>query len=104
MSFALVQWERLQWQKPDLIVPIPLHQTAIAQGFALKLNIACTPLFRRRAWPIGSEKWLIRESLIEEDQSVLFFDVASSGRQLKLAAAGILESFPKSVRILSLSR
>ena len=101
-SFGFYQWLRLQWQKPDLIAPIPPHRTKIARAFAELANIPCPHLFRRVPWPLSPEKWEIKEQLIENDRTVLLIDEGCTQEQLQIAAEAISEAFPKKVYVLSL--
>ncbi len=102
-GLALVQWTKLGWKDPDLIIPIPPKRTEIARFFARHLDRPCPNLIYRKAWPIDQERWYVREELIEEGDTVLLFDAGCSLRQLQLASHAILEAFPKKVSVLSLS-
>jgi predicted amidophosphoribosyltransferase len=102
-SLAFLQWSKLHLPEPDLIAPIPPSQITIARAFAKLIQKPCPNLFRRTAWPLGVEKWIAKEGLVQEEETVLLFDVGCSLRQLRLASDAILEAFPKKVYVLSLT-
>lgn len=100
-GFAYYQWLRLGWKKPDLIVPTLPNRSAVGRFFAELCDCPCPNLFRRIAWPLGTETLEIRDFL-EEDLSILLVDDGCTPKQRQLACSAISHAFPKSVHIISL--
>ena len=101
-GFSYYQWLRLDWKEPDLIVPIPSRHFGVAKQFAQLCNKPCVDLFRKIAWPLGSQRWEVRDQLIEENSTILLFDEGCSLKQLQLASAALSTAFPKKVYLISL--
>jgi hypothetical protein len=101
-SFAYYQWLRLDWVDPDLIIPIPSSNFGVAKRFADLCNLPCPNLFKRIAWPLGTEKWVVSERLIEENATILLIDEGCSTKQLLMAAKALSTAFPKKVYLISL--
>ena len=80
-SFAFVQWERLGWPLPDLVIPIPFGPSEIARAFAAKIERPCIQLLRRKAWPIGIEQWLVQRDWVEEEQIMLLLDIGCTWKK-----------------------
>ena len=94
-SFALYQWIQLEWPLPDAIVPMPDKASKqIGLAFAVMLNV---PFIQA----INSNYEYIEDRL-EEDQTILIFDVRSDFKSLERCALSIRESFPKKAYVLSL--
>lgn len=101
-SFAWIQWQRLRWARPDLIVPIPPQQKEVARLLATTMQRPLISLFRR-SWDLrGRERWAVRHDQVDDETVVLLFDVGCSSRQLRLACEALLEAFPKKGYLLSL--
>ncbi len=95
-SFALVQWERLDWPIPDIILPLPKAK-GLARGFASLLNC-----FFADALKDGSEGWECDTSFFQEDSSVLLISVGNSFDEIHQAFDAVSDAFPKRVFVLSL--
>jgi len=101
-SFAYYQWLKLDWKEPDLIVSIPPSRSGVAKEFASLCSQPCPNLFRRVAWPVGTERWEILDHLIEENSIILLFDDGCSLKELQMATAALSTTFPKKVYLISL--
>ncbi len=94
-SFALIQWYKLDWEIPDVIIPMPdADSISIGRSFAVALD---APFMR--ALHLDCE---IKENILEEEQTLLLFDVSNRMEKLVKASLALSESFPKRIYLLSL--
>ncbi|MDE3046535.1 MAG: hypothetical protein KGJ02_07850 [Verrucomicrobiota bacterium] len=100
-AFAYYQWLRLSWESVNLIAPIPPQRSSIACAFAELAHLPCPNLLRRRAWPLNTDFWEVRD-ILEEGESILLFDDDCTSAELQLACKAISHAFPKRVYLLSL--
>lgn len=92
-SFALIQWIQLEWPVPDAIIPMP-DSISMGSAFAKLLEVPFV-----RALRFDGE---YKEDRLEEDQTLLLFDVSNPIEKLQKASSALSESFPKRVYLLSL--
>ena len=92
-GFALLQWIQLEWPIPDAVIPMPGSHN-IAAAFANFLQI---PLVKALS-PFHEYV----EDRLEEDQTLLLFDVSNPNLVLSKAAFALSGSFPKKMHLLSL--
>ena len=94
-SFALLQWIQLEWPTPDAVIPMPdAHSLCIGKEFAELLDF---PFVRALTFDCR-----YKEDRLEEDQTLLLFDVLHPVELLQKGALALSESFPKRIYLLSL--
>lgn len=92
-AFAFIQWARLNWHQPDAIIPMP-GAIRIAQELSKYIDAPFIPALNRY-----SE---YREDRLEEDQTLLIFDIDSPFVDLEKSTSSIKKALPKKVYLLSL--
>ena len=105
-GFALVFWHRLEWDLPDLIVPVPDQNGSkaifqIANIFSKLIERPCRKVLHR-TYSAFLRPDLALKAKEKEEQKILLFDLASDVPWLKKASAQIAETFPNRVRVFSL--
>jgi hypothetical protein len=95
-AFALVQWERLDWPIPDIVMPLPKAE-GVARAFASLLD--CFFVDAVRHW---RGKWDCKHSFLEEDALILLISVKNSVDDIGKSIEAICEAFPKKIFVLSL--
>ena len=105
-GFALLFWQDLEWDPPDLIVPVPDQNGSktifqIANTFSKLIERPCRKVLYR-TYSAFLRPDLALNTKEKEDQKILLFDLASNVPWLKKASAQITETFPKQVKVLSL--
>lgn len=103
-AFMLVQFERLGWQRPDLIVPVPRrswfqgthHVTLLAKAFAGLLDL---PVCQA----VGP--FMLKKLRTMEDKVVLLIDdVLSTEMRLSPTIEVLKEGMPKKIYALTFAR
>jgi hypothetical protein len=95
-AFSLLQWDRLGWQIPDVVVSLPK-----AESFA-KLFASWSELFYADALQHAGEEWLLDRSILEEDSTILLISLENSYEELAEVIEAMMEAFPKKIFVLSL--
>lgn len=94
-GFAFVQWTQLEWDVPDAIIPMPDRDSvAIGKTFSRLMDL---PFIRAL-----ESDFTYKEDRLEEEQTLLIFDVANRRERLLQASLALSESFPKITYLLSL--
>ncbi len=125
-SFMVMQFQRLDWPMPDLIVPVPQSfvrkllrgystSAMLAYEVAHMLDVPCKELLKRRSgdFPqarLGKEQrralqadafnWKKRE-MIDGKTILLIDDVATTGSTIIAAASVLAEGFPAAIYALT---
>lgn len=122
----VMQFDRLGWETPDLIVPVPRrlwfqgtnHARLLAKAFAKLVKREVLPCVGRRIGdlsqaglnreacedPQESSFYLKRGTKIEEKTLLLIDDVMTTGRTLHQTAEALKEGFPKKIYALTFAR
>jgi competence protein ComFC len=124
--FLVMQFYRLGWPLPDLIIPVPRrnwfhginHAHLLAQCIAKNLNVPCKPYIKRRAGDLSqarltkeqreelsSSSFYLKNKAPVEDKTILLIDdVITTGTTLRRCAEAFAESYPAGLYALSLAR
>lgn len=94
-SFFLFQWNRLGWEKPDLILPMP-GMEKIALDLADRLDVSYASIFS------ASDPTFCDEECIDEDQTLLILDRGLPLKEQKLRVDAVWGASPKRGFLLSL--
>ena len=97
-AFLFVQWERLHWPFPDVVVPLP-GAKELAKVFSFWLNSSYMPVLS-----YCNGLWECSVEALEEDLIVLILGDKVSLDLLKEAALALNQSFPKKIYALTLLR
>lgn len=94
-AFAIVQWCRLDWPTPDVIVPMPGNR---------ELAVHISEMLRKPMADIlhSGEGWRCDEEAILEGQIILVIDRGSPLSTLQGAISALAATFPKRGYLLSL--
>ncbi|MBU6383875.1 MAG: phosphoribosyltransferase [Verrucomicrobia bacterium] len=92
-GFAYLQWIQLEWPDPDVVIPMP-DSAPIAAALA---SLMQAPLVKAL-----SPSYEYYEDRLEEENTLLLFDVSHSSSSLHKAASALSASFPKKIFVLSL--
>ena len=92
-GFALIQFIQLEWDMPDAIIPMP-DSISIAAAFADLLHL---PLIQAL-----DLRHSYKEDRLEENGTLLLFDISNSIPVLQKSTMALMESFPKRIYLLSL--
>jgi competence protein ComFC len=125
-ALMLTQWMRLNWQKPDVIVPVPRrhwfqgmnHAHLIAKALANSLETSCQPLVKRQTGDFSQarlgktqrenlpeESFYLKKGVVLDEKVVLLIDdVVTTGTTLQRSAAALMDGFPAQIFALSLAR
>lgn len=96
-GFAYYQWLKLQWSKPDFVIPV--GRSIIAKPLAQLFEVPYVPLFVK----VGHSEWEIRSDWDVDDSSLLMVDNGfTSIDELYAMGRAIQETFPKRVYLLRL--
>ncbi|HSX37249.1 MAG TPA: hypothetical protein VLE95_00275 [Chlamydiales bacterium] len=95
-SFAFVQWERLGWPIPDVVIPCP-GSLLVAKPFACLLNRPCFNVLR--SW---NGNWSCDTSVLNEDRCFLLFSMENSMDDLASGIDALIQAFPKKIFVLTL--
>lgn len=124
-AFMVVQFERLGWPLPDLVVPAPSrmgiwrvnHARLLAQSFAARLGLPCCALLKRRGGDLSQARLntkqrerlnpshfsLKRSQNLEGKSILLIDDVLTTGTTLRSCAQPLWDAYPRNIRALALS-
>lgn len=97
-GFLIVQWARLNWPIPDVVIPLP-GASHLARSFADWLGCSCAKVLKSFH---GS--WKCAADSLEENQVFLLLANKTSVEMLEGAAMALREAFPKKIYALSLLR
>ncbi len=125
-AFMLMQHERLGWERPDVIVPVPRrlwfqgtnHAALIAQGLADHFKVKMRPLVVREAGDfsqarltkvqrerlISAHFFLKKKEGVSGKRVLLVDDVMTTGTTLLHTAEALREGIPKEIYALTLAR
>jgi hypothetical protein len=93
-SFLVVQWARLKWRFPDVVISMPKARS-LAISFSEMIQIPyIDALHYDTAWKCDAEA-------IEEDSVLLLIDIDSSLENLQGAIQALSNAFPKKGYVLS---
>lgn len=94
-SFAYLQWIQLEWETPFAVIPmIDQDSMKIGKEFASLMEAPFIRAFDSRG--------RYKEARLEEEKTLLLFDVSNSVEDLSQAVFSLSESFPKRIYLLSL--
>ncbi len=125
-AFMLLQFERLGWETPDFIVPVPRrlwlkgtnHAELLAKRLAWYMKREVRVFVGRRIGDLAQARLNreLRESVLEsgfylkkraevEGKTLLLIDdVMTTGTTLRLTAEALEEGFPKKIYALTFAR
>ena len=125
-AFMVAQFIRLEWPKPDLIIPVPRrhwfqgvnHAQLLAKCLANNLQTQCLPMIKRKAGDFSqarlsktqreqlpSTSFHLKKGAIVEDKIILLVDdVVTTGTTLRHTAEALANSFPAKIFALTLAR
>jgi competence protein ComFC len=125
-AFMAVQFFRLKWPTPDLIIPVPRrrwfqgmnHASLLAHSLAKILEIECAPLLKRKGGDFSQARlskiqreellpanfYLTRNAKIEDKIILLVDDVTTTGTTLRHSAEALDAAFPAKIYALTLAR
>jgi hypothetical protein len=101
-AFAYYQWQKLEWDEPDLIASIPPDRPTVAHAFAEICQKPCPKLFSRTGLTSRTEEWKLKSHLFDESTTLLLFDSGCNWQQLRMISRELISAFPKKVYCLSL--
>lgn len=94
-AFAFYQWVQLEWDMPDLLIPMPdSHSIAIGAHLAQLIG---APLHKA----LRSHHLYTDESL-PEDATLLLFSASNPPDWIETAARSLLSAFPQKIYVLHL--
>lgn len=127
-SWMVLQWERLQWPQPEVIIPIPMpwmqkvskghdHASLLAKEIGKYLQVpVMQPLIRfsdglpqgkkakKHRLQLDSKEFSLRQKQTIADKTVLLVDdLLATGTTLQAAAEALSTGYPRKVYGLSLS-
>jgi len=95
-AFMVVQWEKLRWPIPDVVVPLP-GARCFAKSFSSWLETSYAPVLSRCL-----DQWDCDVEALQEDQTLLLLGEKVSRSMLQGAIEALSEAFPKKIYVLSL--
>ena len=96
-AFAVIQWERLDWPMPDVVIPLP-KASGLARAFASWLGCFFVDVIDH--W---NGEWNCKTSILEEEAQILLISVDNTYDDIAKAIEEICEAFPKKIFVLSLT-
>lgn len=102
-GFIVYQLLSLNWALPTMIGSLPNKKNPVASCVAQMLLVPNYCLFKRKVWPLGHERFEVKEDLIQEDSIVLILDFKSTYRQKKEAKRALARALPKLGYFLSIT-
>lgn len=125
-AFMFIQFERLGWETPDLIVPVPRrlwfqgmnHASLLAKELARHLKKNVQPVIGRRLGDYSQARlsqeqrehlsessfYLKRKANVEGQTILLIDDVMTTGTTLRHTAEALKDGFPKKIYALTFAR
>jgi hypothetical protein len=94
-AFAVVQWERLDWPMPDIVLSLP-RAKGLARAFASLLGSFFADALKQRG------EWECNTSFLEEDSLILLLSLGNSFNEINQAIEAVSDAFPKKIYVLSL--
>ncbi|MBM3184430.1 MAG: hypothetical protein FJZ64_03900, partial [Chlamydiae bacterium] len=93
-AFLLLQWEKLNWKRPDAIA-YSKDAKKIASIFGTWLHIPALPLLKKRGGILRCEP-----SFVDEDANLLLLMKESCEEEEKKTIDALLDAFPKEINLL----
>jgi competence protein ComFC len=108
-GFLALQWTRLNWPQPDLIVPVAGSfsrwiqrgynpRALLAKELSTLLNTSFLHALRRCSYQTDTPRFKVRRGVELQDLTILLVDdVFASGETIDAAAQALLSSYPAKV-------
>jgi len=125
-AFMLMQFEKMGWECPDMIVPVPRrlwfqgtnHAALLAKAFATHLKVDVHSYVGRRVGDLSQARltqeqrehlssssfYLKKRATVVGKILLLIDDVASTGTTLRHTAEALKEGLPKKIYALTFAR
>lgn len=125
-AFMVLQWTRLKWESPDLIVPVPRHLWAqglnhaalLGKEMGRSLNVKVASIVKRRAGDLAQASltagqrelltdanFYLKERPSIEGKTVLIVDdVMTTGTSIRHTAEALRGGLPKKIYALTFAR
>jgi hypothetical protein len=100
-AFAYLQWEKLEWDLPDFIVPLLPSAKQWAAELSTFLQKPSIDPFQRAVWPLEAPQWDLKELFSEEEAIFLLLSWHHSPKEELAAFRALMNAFPKKVYLLT---
>lgn len=100
-GFAYLQFEQLEWELPDFIVPLLPNAKHFAKELSSLLQRPAIDLFQRTPWPLDAPQWALKDSFSEEEAIFLLLAWHPSTLDELAAFRALVHAFPKKIYLLT---